>query len=76
MIGLSMLMCGWMGFGIQRPTNDGQLFYFFYVSPKSLQKQFISQILLIQHILLLHSFQSWLFNKLTSHKWTTKQTDK
>ena len=42
----------------------------FYVSLKSgpLQKQFISQISPIRQILLLHSFQSWLCNKLTTHE--------
>ena len=92
-------MCGWMGFGIQRPINDGQLFFFFTfrlnlglfrnnllvynkmntkmyradstdtISPQN--NPYVTnayQILLIRHILLLHSFQSWLCNKLTTHE--------
>ena len=87
-----------MGFGIQRPINDGQLFFFTFrrnpglfrnnllvynkmntkmypadstdtISPQN--NPYVTnayQILLIRDILLLHSFQSWLCNKLTTHE--------
>ena len=82
-----------MGFGIQRPINDGQLFLRFAqignnllvynemntkmyrtdstdtISPQT--NPYVTnayQISLIRQTLLLHSFQSWLCNKFTTHE--------